>query len=212
LWAFLSQVLHKGEQRSCLAAVSRVIVLLVALGRGACANMVSGMAMGPYKGKETGEMALLRQLLDQLDGDDILLADRYYCSYFMIALLLKRNASLVARLHQLRKTDYQRARRLGKNDYLVTWTRPIKPSWMDEETYNQIPESLTLRLIDMKISEPGFRVESMKVVTTKRRGSDVKGTAPNPLLDRRDRAARFDQPDQPTRGLRAQLRHRAPDA
>ena len=26
LWAFLSQVLHKGEQRSCLAAVSRVIV------------------------------------------------------------------------------------------------------------------------------------------------------------------------------------------
>jgi len=31
LWAFLSQVLYKGEQRSCLAAVSRVIVLLVAL-------------------------------------------------------------------------------------------------------------------------------------------------------------------------------------
>ena len=33
LWAFLSQVLHKEEQRSCLAAVSRVMVLLVALGR-----------------------------------------------------------------------------------------------------------------------------------------------------------------------------------
>ena len=31
LWAFLSQVLHKGEQRSCLAAVSRVIVLLLSL-------------------------------------------------------------------------------------------------------------------------------------------------------------------------------------
>ncbi len=38
LWAFLSQVLHKEEQRSCLAAVSRVIVLLVALGRKPCAN------------------------------------------------------------------------------------------------------------------------------------------------------------------------------
>src|ERR1700704_1955510 len=33
LWAFLSQVLHKGEQRSCVAAVSRVVVLMVALGR-----------------------------------------------------------------------------------------------------------------------------------------------------------------------------------
>ena len=32
LWAFLSQVLFKGEQRSCAAAVGRVVVLLVALG------------------------------------------------------------------------------------------------------------------------------------------------------------------------------------
>src|SRR5262249_45733554 len=38
LWAFLSQVLFKGEQRSCLAAVSRVLVLLVALGRPPCAK------------------------------------------------------------------------------------------------------------------------------------------------------------------------------
>ena len=37
LWAFLSQVLYKGEQRSCLAAVTRVIVLLVGLDRGPCA-------------------------------------------------------------------------------------------------------------------------------------------------------------------------------
>ncbi len=33
LWAFLSQVLFKGELRSCGAAVSRVIVLMTALGR-----------------------------------------------------------------------------------------------------------------------------------------------------------------------------------
>ena len=38
LWAFLSQVLFKGEQRSCLAAVSRVVVLLVALGREPCSG------------------------------------------------------------------------------------------------------------------------------------------------------------------------------
>ena len=33
LWAFLSQVLFQDEQRSCVAAVSRVVVLLVALGQ-----------------------------------------------------------------------------------------------------------------------------------------------------------------------------------
>ena len=37
LWAWLSQVLHTGELRSCSAAVSRIIVLLVALGRDPCA-------------------------------------------------------------------------------------------------------------------------------------------------------------------------------
>ena len=36
LWAFLSQVLHKEEQRSCLASVARVITLLVALGKKPC--------------------------------------------------------------------------------------------------------------------------------------------------------------------------------
>ena len=34
LWAFLSQVLFKEEHRSCVAAVARVAVLLVALKRG----------------------------------------------------------------------------------------------------------------------------------------------------------------------------------
>ena len=38
LWAFLSQVLFKDEQRSCLAAVARVIVLLVALGKKPCSD------------------------------------------------------------------------------------------------------------------------------------------------------------------------------
>src|SRR5437867_4116864 len=33
LWAFLSQVLFKEEQRSCVAAVSRGVVLMVALGK-----------------------------------------------------------------------------------------------------------------------------------------------------------------------------------
>ena len=38
LWAFLSQVLHREEQRSCAAAVARVIVLCVALGREPCSD------------------------------------------------------------------------------------------------------------------------------------------------------------------------------
>src|SRR5207249_230747 len=49
--------------------------------------MVGGAALGPYAGKETGETALFRQLLDRLQPGAVVLADRYFCSYFMIALL-----------------------------------------------------------------------------------------------------------------------------
>ena len=38
LWAFLSQMLFKDEQRSCLAAVSRVSTLLVAQGHEGCSK------------------------------------------------------------------------------------------------------------------------------------------------------------------------------
>src|SRR3954453_9454284 len=43
--------------------------------------------LGPYQGKQTGELALLRQVLDQFQSGDIALADRFYCSYWMIAAL-----------------------------------------------------------------------------------------------------------------------------
>ena len=76
----------------------------------------------------------MRQLLDQLKPDDIVLADRYFCSYFIIALLLARHMDLVARLHHARKEETYRVKRLGKGDDLIEWPRPAKPDWMDQES------------------------------------------------------------------------------
>jgi hypothetical protein len=128
--------------------------------------MVKGMAMGPYAGKETGETALLRELFDWLQPGDILLADRYYCSYFMIALLLEYGVDIVARLHHKRSVDFSLGQRLGQGDHLVTWTRPAKPEWMDQETYARMPTSIQLREVHVQVDQPGFRVESLVVVTT----------------------------------------------
>jgi hypothetical protein len=255
LWAFLSQVLFKDEQRSCLAAVSRVLVLLVALERKPCDKnsgaycraraklpepvirrltlevaegcesavpehwlwhgrhvlladgttasmpdtpenqaeypqhvaqkpglgfpivrlvvlvslataMVCDMALGPYAGKDTGEPALFRELLEDVDPRTILLADRYYCSYFLIALALLGRRDFVVRLHQRRKIDFHHAERLGKGDHLVVWTRPPRPDWMDQDAYEPITPSISLRLIEVQVQEPGFRSETLWVATT----------------------------------------------
>jgi len=256
LWAFLSQVLFKGEQRSCVAAVARVIVLLLSLEQRPCADdsgaycraraklpvaiirrlvvqvadgceqqvptawlwkgrhhvyladgstvsmpdtaanqadypqpttqepglgfpiarmvvlislataMIKDLAIGPYAGKETGETALLRQLLERFQSGDILLADRYYCSYFMIALLLERGIDFVVRLHQARTADFRRGRRLGPGDHLVEWQRPARPEWMDQETYERMPASIQVREVEVQVHQPGFRVDALVVVTS----------------------------------------------
>jgi putative transposase len=127
---------------------------------------VMDLAMGPYKGKETGESALLRSLLGSLAAGDIAVMDRYYCSFMMIALLLAQGTHTCARKHHLRHSDFRRGKRLGKYDHLIVWTRPQRPKWMDEEMYAQIPEQLVLREIRFQVIEPGRRTKTIDVITT----------------------------------------------
>ena len=175
VWSFLSQVLRDGKEASCQSAVARVVshcqqqglpiaraVAIVSLAT-AC---VMDLAMGPYKGKETGETALLRSILGSLAAGDIAVMDRYYCSFMMIALLLAQGTHTCARKHHLRHSDFRRGKRLGKYDHLIIWTRPERPEWMDEETYAQIPETLELREIRYNIVEPGRRTRSIDIITT----------------------------------------------
>jgi hypothetical protein len=128
--------------------------------------MLNGMAMGPYAGKETGETALFRQLLDRLKPGDVLLADRYFCSYFMVALLQERKIDCVMRLHQRRKADFTRGRQLGHGDHVVHWHRPVRPEWMDQATYDRMPALIEVREVHVQVKKPGFRVDSLVVVTT----------------------------------------------
>ena len=127
---------------------------------------VSDLALGPYSGKETGETALLRELLDSLHAGDLAVADRYYCSFLMIALLLAHGVDVCARMHQKRHVDFRRGRRLGKYDHLVEWTKPARPEWMDEATYAKIPAKIVLREVRFNLVEPGRRVQTLTIATT----------------------------------------------
>jgi hypothetical protein len=127
---------------------------------------IHDVAFGPYEGKETGETALLRTVLDGFDPDDIVVFDRYYCSFMMLALLQQRNLDVCVRVHQGRTKDLSRGRKLGCGDYLVTWRRPECPAWMSPQQYRQTPETLTLRIIEFDVKAPGSRAETITLVTT----------------------------------------------
>jgi hypothetical protein len=51
-------------------------------------------------------------------------ADRFFCSYSVIAALLTRAADVVVRLHPCGTTDFHRGRRLGPADDTVISTKP----------------------------------------------------------------------------------------
>ena len=137
-------------------------VALISLATGVARDL----ALGPYKGKETGEAALFRTLLDGLERGEIVLGDRNFASYFMIAELMQRSVDGLFRMHQRRKFDFRGGRHLGSEDHIVTWTKPQRPEWMDEETYAQIPGELKIREIGFKVQQPGFRVNELVLVTT----------------------------------------------
>jgi len=81
---------------------------------------IHDLAVGPYAGKETGETALLREILPSLGPGDVAVFDRYFCSFMMLTDLGMRAVHFCTRLHQSRHEDFRRGKRLSKYDRLVT--------------------------------------------------------------------------------------------
>jgi hypothetical protein len=138
------------------------LVVLMSLATAA----LSGLSYGPYQGKQTGELALLLRQLDRLRQGDVLVADRYYCAYVLLASLRARGVDAVVRLHGNRKCDFRKGQRLGPKDHLVCYRRPPRPDWLSEEDYQQLPKELRLRELDVTLSRPGYRSERVVLVST----------------------------------------------
>ena len=117
------------------------VVAIISLSCGA----VLEWAVGPCKGKGTGETAMLWALAPHFRPSDVVVMDRYFSGYFLMAWLIQHQVDVVVRQHQIRVTDFRRGKRLGKRDHVVRWWRPRCPTWMDAEEYETMPTSLELR-------------------------------------------------------------------
>lgn len=153
---------QSGEQQPGLGFPLARLVALLSLGSGA----VLDWAMGPCKGKGTSEQALFRTLLDALDPGDLVIADRYHCTYWTLAMLKARGLEVLMREHACRLRDFRCGERLGRGDHVVQWARPKCPPWMEAQTYAGIPETISVRevringwvlvttLLDVRLAPP----------------------------------------------------------
>jgi hypothetical protein len=129
-------------------------------------GMLFDLACGPYSGKETGETALMRELLDVLQPGDTLVADSYHCTYWLVAACRMRKVNIVMKNHHKRDDAPADARRLRKGERLVTWSRPQRPNWMSVEDYEQQPQTIEIRLVDVHVDQAGFRPDKFTLATT----------------------------------------------
>ncbi len=142
-------------------------------------------AMGACRGKQASELGLLRQIKDQLRPGDIALGDRFFCSYWVIADSLLRGVDVVFRLHQNRKADFRRRRRMGLDDHIVTWPKPERPDWMSHAEYAAMPKELTLREIRVRIKDRTKRTRVLVIVTTLLDATKYPATALGDLFRQR---------------------------
>jgi hypothetical protein len=120
-----------------------------------------------FSNKHEHDASIFRRLWDTLSAGDVLLNDRGLCSFSTIALLLARVVDSVMLLHQARKVNGRKAKRLGHLDRLVTWKRPQKrPKGLSEEEYAALPEELTVRILRFPVTVRGFRTREVILVTT----------------------------------------------
>ena len=109
-------------------------------------------AMGGFKGKGTGEQALLRGLLDNFEAGDVMLGDAFYGTYFLLAELQARKVDALFEQHGARRrsTDFRRGKKLGSRDHLITLEKPkVRPQWMTAELYQAAPDTLVVRELEV---------------------------------------------------------------
>lgn len=123
-------------------------VAVISLSTGAIINATQG----PYKGKGTGEHGLFRELKDDdaFVTGDIMLADSYYASFFLIADLQARGVDVLCEQHGARNTDFRRGKKLGVRDHAVFWPKPARPDWMSLEEYQRYPTEIQVREVKVR--------------------------------------------------------------
>lgn len=140
----------------------------------------------------THDMAQAHLMHGELAAGDVLLADRGFCSYAHLALLLQAGAQAVFRLHQRQIVSFRIGRMhvppsppfpklkgvrglprsrwmrwLGRLDQQVEYFKPVAcPEWMSREAYDALPRSIVVRELRYQIAAAGCRTREVTLVTT----------------------------------------------
>jgi hypothetical protein len=176
---------HFGQPGKQLPGCGFPVAHLLALFH-AGTGLVLQMLAAPLRTHDLSEVVRLHP---ELRPGDVLVADRGFCSYAHLALLVQAGVHAVFRIHQKQIVDFTPGRphveprtrgkghrgqprsawlqQLGTHDQRVQWLKPLAcPQWMDKEQFRHLPERLEVRELQYRVHRKGFRVTTITLVTT----------------------------------------------
>lgn len=146
---------HNGQKPGCGFPVMKLAGVF-SLATGGIHALVAGNL-------HDAEQTLLCRLWKTLcNCFDLLLGDRAFGSFAVFAALRCCGRHGVFRLHQRRKINWRRGKRLGKFDRLYTWSKPRKLLWWLPQP---APDSLDLRVLRVVVPIAGFRTRVLLIAT-----------------------------------------------
>jgi Transposase DDE domain len=150
---------HGNQKVGCGFPIAKLVVVF-SLWTGA----VVAACIASFK---TSEMELSRLLYEDLEPMDVVLGDQAYGTFVDLAMVQKQGADGVFRKHHARNTDFRLGKKLGIGDHSVVWHKPRNcPAHLSGEEFAQLPDTLEVREVCLRISRKGFRDQRMIVVTT----------------------------------------------
>jgi len=177
-------MLHKALAASAAAALGQAPDSIVLRGRsvkvvGGCGFPImrlvllfcvtSGTILAVRVGSfRLSELALCYALLDSLKPQDILMGDRYFANFPLIALLRSRGIDFLGRVNtSTRRVDFRKGQRLGAYDRLFLWSKGQKVGqWLKGSAFAALPEQITVRVLRLRVRQKGFRCRSLTLVST----------------------------------------------
>ena len=169
-----------GQKPGCGFPVAHLLLMI---------DAATGMAIKTLTSPlRTHDMAHAAKMHDELQAGDLLVADRGFCSYAHLALVLQAKMHGLFRIHQRTIVNFRKGRKqagqcpkgkkkgkptsrwlkkLGLHDQLVAWRKPkTRPLWMDRQTFKGLADELVLRELQYLIKRKGFRTTKVTLVTT----------------------------------------------
>jgi hypothetical protein len=147
------------QKPGCGFPIIRLVALL-----SLATGMLTAWATGPWS---QHEVVLFQTLWDALRPGDVLLADRGFCNWGLLAQCLQRNLHAVFRVKGVRRSDFRKGKRLSRNERLVKWDQAFAAAkTVTVQEWALLPKVLTLRLVRCQLEIPGFRTRQVILVTT----------------------------------------------